>query len=210
MKELQDLKKIIYNIDMVNGFVREGALADKTIDKTVPEQIRLINKFLKEEQGISFIKDSHSKGCVEFNTFPEHCLIGTKESELIDELLPFEDKALVYLKNSTSAMFAPNMMDDLLKMENLVEVVGTGCLTHICVPNFLIPLKCYFNQINRDVKVFAVKKAIGNLDTKEKQYQDDAVYYLMESNGIIVVEDLEELEEKEKTLGLIIKTGKRI
>lgn len=207
--KLKDLRKIIYNIDMVNGFVNAGSLADKTIKGAIPEQIRLIEKFVNEEQGISFIKDNHEKGCAEFNRFPEHCIKGTLEAELADELKPYEKDSLIYLKNSTSAMFAPNMISDLEAMKNLKEVVATGCLTHICVPNFLIPLKCYFDQQNRDVNIFAVKNAIGNINSKDKAYQDEAAYYLMESNGIIVVNDLKELEEKEKSLNLDFKKGKR-
>jgi nicotinamidase-related amidase len=203
--ELQELRKIIYNIDMVNGFVREGALHDTSIEESIPEQERLLKKFNGEKQGIAFIKDNHKLGCAEFNRFPVHCVTGTTEAVLVDELLPYEKDAIVYLKNSTSAMFAPNMIRDLERMENLVEVVGTGCLTHICVPNFLIPLKNYFDQMNRDVKVFAVKKAIANLNTEARNYQDECAYYMMENNGIIVVENLEELEEKENSMGLGLK-----
>lgn len=201
--DIKVYNKILYNIDMVNGFVKEGVLHDKKIADTIPEQIRLIEKFKQEKQGLGFIKDSHKEGCMEFNTFPKHCVIGTSEAELVDELKYYEKDAMIYLKNSTSALFAPNMIKDLEEMENLEEVVATGCCTDICIPNFLIPLKNYFNQNNRNISIFAVKKAIETYDIPgihDRDYYTLIAYELMAQAGIIIVEDIEELEQKEKQL----------
>lgn len=41
---------------MVNGFVREGVLHDERIARAIPEQLRLIEKFKRENQGIAFVK----------------------------------------------------------------------------------------------------------------------------------------------------------
>lgn len=203
--ELKDLQKVLYNIDMVKGFAKEGKISDKGIMEAVSEQIKLIEKFRKENQGLGIIKDNHTKYSTELKRFPEHCLKDTEESEIIDELKKYEKDTLIYLKNSTSAIFAPNMIEDLHAMKNLKMVVGTGCLTHICVPNFLIPLKNFFDEYNRDVAVFAVKDAISNINSDERRYQDEIAYYMMQQNGIIVVENLEELECKEQEMGLTYK-----
>ena len=37
-RKLKDYRKILYIIDMVNGFVNEGPLHDKHIRGTIPEQ----------------------------------------------------------------------------------------------------------------------------------------------------------------------------
>lgn len=200
---LKVYNKILYNIDMVNGFVKEGILHDKQIANAIPEQIKLIEKFRKENEAISFIKDNHKEGCIEFNTFPKHCIIGTSEAELVNELKPYEEDSLIYLKNSTSALFAPNMLEDLIEMENLEEVVATGCCTDICIPNFLIPLKNYFNQNNRDITIFAVEKAIETYDipgVHDREYYTKIAYDLMSQAGIIIVNNIDELEQKEKQL----------
>lgn len=197
LQELKRYKKMLYTVDMVNGFTKKGPLHDETILTSVPEQIKLLEKFKREREGIGFIQDSHSENCEEFKRFPKHCVKGTYEAELIDELKPYEQDSFIYLKNSTNAIFAPNMMDNLEQMPNLEEVVIAGCLSYICVNNFGISLKNYFEQYNRDIAVYAVKQAIANIESTEKAYQDEVAYYMMEQNGIIIVDNIEELNKKE-------------
>lgn len=205
LEKLRQYRKMLYDIDMVNGFVYEGALHDKHIANTIPEQIKLIEKFRDEGEGIAFIKDCHEKDSVEFSTFPRHCIKGTSEALLVPELQVYENDAYTYEKNSTSAMFAPGMLDDLYAMEKLEEVVLAGCCTDICVPNFGIPLKNFFNQLNREVAIFAVKNAIDTFHipgVHDRDYYTKVAYDLMEQAGIILVDDINELLKKEMGLSL--------
>lgn len=206
LEDLKDVRKILYCIDMVNGFVKEGALHDKHILSVVPEQIRLIDKFISEDERIAFIKECHNNDSMEFNSFPPHCITGTSEAELISEIKDYEKDALVYLKNSTSGMFAKGMLEDLNSMISLNEVVGVGCCTDICVLNFLIPLKNYFNENNRDVKVFVVTNATDTYHIDgihDRDYYNKIAYELMKQSGVIVVKDIFELNRKEKEMGLV-------
>ena len=41
------------------------------------------------EQRVIFIADSHPPKTREFNSYPSHCVIGTKDSEVIQELQPY-------------------------------------------------------------------------------------------------------------------------
>lgn len=210
IEKLKEYRKMLYTIDMVNGFVNMGALHDKHIRGTIPEQIKLIEKFRKEREGIAFIKDCHTKDSIEFKNYPPHCIVGTKEALLVPELQPYEKDAFGYPKNSTSAMFAPNMITDLDAMKNLEEVVGVGCCTDICVMNFLIPLKNYFNQQNRDVTIFAVKKAMDTFHISELHDRTEytkMAYAMMEQAGIILVDDINELIKRE--MGLVLRKEKR-
>lgn len=208
LKKLKEYRKMLYVIDMVNGFTKEGA--DPRILNAVPEQLKLLEKFIAEQEGISFIKDCHEEDSVEFKTFSRHCVKGTSEAELISELKPYESDSHIYLKNSTSAMFAKGMIGDLKNMKKLKEVVGCGCLTDVCVPNFLIPLKNFFNEINKDVVVFLVKNATETYHSPahDRDYYTKIACDLMNQSGVIVVDNLEELEEKEKQYGLYRKEGR--
>ena len=199
---MKNYRKILYIVDMVNGFVKEGVMHDEYISHTISEQVRLIKKFKKENQGIALIKEAHQENCIEFNTFPKHCVIGTSEAELVDELREYEDESLVYKKNSTSAIFAPNLIEDIKEMKNLKEVVVCGCCTDICVLNFVIPLKNYLNQFDRDVKIFVVENATEtyNSPTHNREEYNEMAYKLIKQTGIEVVKDLKELEEKELKL----------
>ena len=91
-------------------------------------------EFLERKEGIAFVKEAHNEDSIEFKTFPKHCVKGTSEAELVDELKPYEKDALVYLKNSTSAMFAKNFLRDIDEMINLRNVIITGCCTERLQP----------------------------------------------------------------------------
>ena len=193
-------KKILYVIDMVKGFVNEGVMHDDYIANSIEEQISLIKKFRKENQTIAFIKEAHDENCVEFDTFPAHCIKGTSEAELVEELKEYEEDALVYLKNCTSAIFAPNLIKDLDKMKNLEEIVVCGCCTDICVINFVIPLKNYLNQVNRKIKIVVVEKATETYDAPNhnRDEYNEIAYKLIKQSGIEVVKNTKELERIEQ------------
>lgn len=164
MKLLDEYKKLLIVVDMVKGFVNEGAMADPTINKITPEIVNLVNNFIENNELVAFIKDNHEKDCLEFKKFPPHCVIGTPEADLIDELQVYEKDNLVYPKNSTSTIFAPNFLNDIEMMKNLREVIVTGCCTDICVMNLVIPLINYFDQMDRDVKIIVPMNAVETYD----------------------------------------------
>ena len=197
---MQKHKKVLYIVDMVNGFINEGVMHDEYISHTIDEQISLIKKFKKEKEVIAFIKDNHKETCSEFAIFPKHCIIGTSEADLIDELKKYEENALVYTKNSTSAMFAPGLVSDIEKATNLKEIVVCGCCTDICILNFVIPLKNYFNQMDRNINIYVIENATETYDSANhnRSEYNQMAYKLMKQAGIEVVKNLKELENKEK------------
>lgn len=212
IKKLEEYQKMLYIVDMLDGFVNQGKLHDKYLRRIIPEQIRLIEKFAQEQQGISVIGDCHTEDSVELKYYDPHCLEGTDEARLVPELQPYTKNAWIYKKNSTCAMFAPHMLSDLKAMKNLKEVVAAGCEADLCVPHFLIPLKCYFNEINRDVAVFAVKKGIDTFHIEgvhDRTKYREFGYAMMEQAGIILVEDINELEKREREMGLVLRKDRR-
>ena len=193
MKDLENLKKLLIVVDMVNGFVRSGKMADPYIEHIIPEHLKLIEMILNENEGLAFIKDNHELGCREFNRYPEHCVKGTYEAELVKELLPYEKDALVYLKNSTSAIFAKNFLNDIEKMKELKEVILVGCCTDICDINLGIPLQNYFDQMNRDVEIIIPKNAVEtyNSDLHNRAEYNEMAFKLSEQAGIKLVKKYE-------------------
>lgn len=190
MKDIEKIERGLFVIDMVNGFIREGKMKDLVIANIIPEVRNLVEEFLKADEGVFFIKDSHEKDCAEFRSYPEHCLKGTSEAELVDELIPYEKYAArVYEKNSTSAIFAPNLLTDLKQMKNLKEVVGIGCCTDICVLNFLIPLKNYFNENDRNVRITVLENAVETFGAPahSREEYNDMAFKLMSQAGINVI-----------------------
>lgn len=153
MERKEELEKLLIVVDMVNGFIKKGNMADPYINHITPALIKLIEEKLNEGEGIAFIKDTHYENSSEFKKFPPHCIKGSGEEELIDELKGYEKYGLSYEKNSTSTIFAKNFLKDIESMKKLREVIVTGCCTDICVLNLVIPLINYFDENNKDVQV---------------------------------------------------------
>lgn len=192
MKECKEIEKLLISIDMVNGFVKEGNMADSYIQHIVPEHIKLIKQIQEKGGMIAFVKECHKENCREFNQYPAHCIEGTEEAELIDELKPFEKDAFVYLKNSTSMIYAPNFLQDIDKMTKLKEIIIVGCCTDICILNSVIPLQNYFDQKDREVKVIVPKNAVETYEgpNHKREEYNELAFKLMTLAGIHLVENL--------------------
>ena len=189
-KNLEDVKKLLVVVDMVNGFVREGAMASQNIEHIVPEIEELVKEFTEEsDKQVVFVKDTHEENAREFKRYPVHCLKGTSESENIDELKKYENMALVHEKNSTSAIFPNGLLENIDKMKKLEEVVIVGCCTDICVINLAIPLQNYFDQVNRDIPIVVPKNAVETYDSPSHNATEwnDMAYKFMNQAGIKLV-----------------------
>ena len=190
IKYLKDVKELLITIDMVNGFVKEGALATPSIKRIIPKQIELLeDAIINLNTGMVFIRDSHKEDAVEFNTYEKHCIEGTKETEIIDELKEYAKYSLVYKKNSTNLIFVPGIQEDLLKLKKLKRVILMGCLAEICVKNGAIGLKTFFDEMNKDIDVCVYSDAIDTYDSlnhNREKVIDDALKD-MKQNGIKIL-----------------------
>lgn len=191
VKNLECYKGILIIVDMVNGFVKEGALADPKIGQIVPKQIELIKEAKIKGNLIVFIKDTHEEDSVEHKRFGGalHCVEGTGEEELIDELKEFENRedTISIEKNSTSYMEAPDFRSLIIEATNIKEVDVVGCCTDICVFNGTMGLANYFDQWNRNVEIRVHKHAIATYAEDARGDYVDAAYLLMEQQGIQLV-----------------------
>ena len=197
MKRKEDIEKMLIVVDMVNGFVKEGAMATPYMEKLIPEIKKLIEYFNSKNEGVIFVKESHDEGCSEFDKFPAHCIKGTYEAQIIDEFTKYLDDAFIFEKNSTSAIFAPNFIETINMMSNLKEVVITGGCTDICSMNVALPLANYFDQINKDVKVILPRNANDTYDAPNHSRDEfnDMAYRFMLQAGIKVVDKYIDDEE---------------
>lgn len=194
MKNVKNLKvyeTALIVVDMVNGFVNEGVLHDKNIRKIVPRQLELLEEAEKKGSLIILVKDTHNKNATEFKRFGNttHCIQGTSEAELIDELKPFEQKGNVITveKNSTSLMESPEFREIVKQAENLKEVNFVGCCTDICVFNGAMGLANYYDQWNRDVTINVHEDAIATYSEDERGEYIESAKLLMKLQGINLV-----------------------
>ena len=191
MKNLKIYRKALIVVDMVNGFVREGVLHDNNISRVIPRQIELIEEYNKENELIIFIKDTHEIKSTEFKRFggTTHCLKGTSEAELVDELKVYENKdnSLSIEKNSTSYMEAPLFRKVIGNATNINKIDIVGCCTDICDFNGTMALANYLDEHNRDVVIKVHRDAVATYSEDERQEYVNAAYLLMEQQGIQLV-----------------------
>lgn len=175
--------KTIFVIDMINGFCKEGALHDKKILRIVPNIIKELEAIPVQQR--CFIVDCHSADCMEFASFPPHCLKGTNESKVIDELLPYCER--VVEKNATNAA---HVLDFHKEMIDVDEVIITGCCSDICILQFTLTLKTWCNQNDRNIKITIPQNCIATYDIPEvhdaKIYHEFAIK-LMQNAGINII-----------------------
>ena len=202
----EEIEKALYIIDMNNGFVNFGAMANSTYNNLVPEQLKMVEKIRRENGQINFILEGHKENALEFKTYPKHCVLGTPEADLIPELINEQNKVNTntYYKNCINGMLNIKVRRDIRKLKALKEVIFEGVCSDLCVMDFARTYARFLDEINRDVKLFVVKNAIDTFDAPghNRDEWNDIAYKVMEQAGIKVVENIEELEEKEKILGL--------
>ena len=205
----ENIRKALYMIDMNNGFVNFGNMANPKYNELVNEQLKLINKFRKENQLVNFVLEGHTTDSIEFDSYPSHCVLGTKEAELIPEFIDEQNKenTRTYYKNSINGMLNRNLQDDIKNQDNLNEIVIGGVCADLCVMDFARTFSRYLDEINRRAKIFVVENTIDTYDSLDHNREEwmDIAKKVMTQAGIIMVSNIEELERKEKELGLILK-----
>ena len=190
-KNIENLEELAINIDMINGFVKKGSLSAPSIMRVVPRQKELLSEYLKDDnKAIMFIQDTHTNDSVEFKTFGAHCIAGSGEENVIDELLDYYKYALQIKKNSTNFVFGTNFQEEINRLGRLKRVILMGCLSEVCVKNGGITLRNYFDQMNRDVDIYVAEDAIDTYDAPE--HKSNLVTYKaicdMRANGVKVLE----------------------
>ena len=204
MENLNKYEKAIYIIDMNNGFVNFGAMANLKYNDLVPEQLKLINKIRKEQGLVNFILEGHNDSALEFNTYPKHCVLGTDEAKLIPELIKEQDKedTKTYYKNCINGMLNRDLQDNIKELKRLKEIVVAGVCTDLCVMDFARTYLRYLDQIDKQARLFVVRNATDTFDAPEHDRNEwtDIAYKVMAQAGAIIVENIEELEQKEKEL----------
>ena len=188
LEELNPNKTILAIMDMINGFARSGSLMDERIKALIPGIKELQKKMVQKEYGILAFADYHDETNPEFNTFPEHSLAGTEESEMVDELKEVGGYKLIH-KNSTNGFFAPDFKSWFDNNREIDTFVIVGDCTDICVMQFALTMKAYHNQLNKEVNIIVVKDLVDTYDMGD--HEGDIInlfsLYIMQNAGIDIV-----------------------
>jgi len=194
MDSLKKEETALIVIDMINGFVYNGPLSTPRVASIV-NNIVDINKKTKGCKKVFFI-DSHNTNSKEFLSFPVHCIKNTDEAMLIPELkTEYSDGPnTVYIeKNSTNGFNSEGFKEWLCKNSGDVNnYIVTGCVTDLCVLQFTITLKAYFNEMNEDKRIIVPMNAVDTYDlgSHNGYLMNLFALYNMHINGIEVVDKI--------------------
>ncbi len=199
--------KALFIVDMNNGFVNFGNMANQEYNELVPEQQKLIDKFRREEELVNFIMEGHLEDAVEFLAYPEHCVFNTLEAELIPQFKDEEEKenTNIYYKNSINGGLNIDLQIDLEDWRDLKEIVITGVCTDLCVLDFAKTLARLIEEVNRKVHVFVIANAVDtfNAPGHDRDEETGYAFNVMRKSGIEVLDDFDHLEKREKELKLV-------
>lgn len=194
LESLDKDRTAVFVVDMVNGFVYSGALASPRVAAKV-ENIVEINKKTKGYKKVFFL-DIHEKDSREFRSFPMHCIKGEMEAELINELKSEDsegEETFYFEKNSTNGFHSAGFLEWLKKYEDKVDnYIVTGCVTDICILQFTLTLKSYFNEHNKDKRIIVPVNAVDTFDggIHDGDITNLFALYNMHLSGIEIVDEI--------------------
>ncbi len=184
-------KKALFIVDMVNGFVYDGPMSSPNVAAIVPYVVELTKQFRKRKYPVYAFADAHKPDSLEFAVYPEHCLAGSHESEVIPEILPLLHKANVIYKSTTNAwheIYTRLVVDQMIEDE-IQEIHVVGCCTDICVLQFVLNLQTYLHDKGAKIAVKVIHEAVATYDAPDhdaKTYQQMALN-IMKNTGVEIL-----------------------
>lgn len=167
-------------VDMQNGFLREGNLASEDCLAVLPAVVEEVEQALDRDDIVIFTADTHEVEDEEFAQFPEHCVRGTHEAELVDELQGYLDRpnVLRVAKRRYSALFETELEGHLHRY-GIDDVRMCGVCTDICVLHTAADLR------NRDIPVTIVARATATFDGPGHDADEVKQFSLAHAQGIL-------------------------
>jgi nicotinamidase/pyrazinamidase len=153
-------------VDTQEGFTRKGNLASDTCTAAVPNILKIVEEEQAAGTPVIFTKDSHREGDPEFQMFPPHCIVGSEEHELVEELRSFEPEAVAVVQKTRYSAFHGTKLDEILRDVDPDEVHLAGLCTDICVLHTAADLR------NRDYPVIVHRDAVETFNTPGHQNED--------------------------------------
>src|ERR671918_93480 len=139
--------RVLIVTDVQEGFTRLGNMASPECTAAIPRIVWIVEEELAAGTPVIFTKDSHREDDREFEMFPSHCIVGTDEHDLVEELRRFEPDAAAVIQKRRYSAFFDTELERVLKDLGPDEVHICGFCTDICVLHTTSDLR------NRDYRV---------------------------------------------------------
>ena len=189
INELNLSKTMLFIIDMNNGFAKKGALYSDRVEALINPITNLAKILEAKNCEIIAFTDSHNKDSIELRSYPTHCLENDYESKIVNEISSIKTLKVIP-KNSTNGFFC---LEDK-SFENIDNIIVVGDCTDICIYQFVITLKAYFNQNNIDKNIIVPMNLVDtyHIDNIHNAYIMNIVFLnSMIQNGVEVIKEIE-------------------
>lgn len=191
IEDLRADETVFFIVDMINGFVKEGALSSPRIEEMTKDVVTLLKKCRGKGIKSVAIRDYHTEQSPEFKHFARHCIMDTSESEVIDEIKKV-GVDLVINKNSTNAFLEDEFRKWLNESQKIKNFIIVGDCTDLCIQQFAITLKTYFNMRNEEARIIVPINCVETYDYE--LHNGDLMnlmgLYMMLLNGVEVIKEL--------------------
>jgi|GEM_PF-2535498 len=155
--------KMLVVIDLIRGFVKEGAMAAHEVERIVPNVATLVEGALDEKQKVVYVRDWHSPKSEEFLRWPKHCLANSNECLFVPELEPFQRHVSVINKDTHNA-FVVDKFQGLFKNKVYDEIIVTGVITEVCVFQTCVSLIGFIRANGLKTKLIVPKNAVDTFN----------------------------------------------
>lgn len=157
--------KVLIVVDMLKGFLepKYALYCGDEARKVIPFARQLVEKYNREGQPVLFLADNHDQDDAEFEMFPKHCVQGSEEAELIEELAGLAKLENIIPKRRYSGFFGTDLEARLAELApEVVEVVGV--CTNICVFFTVEGLR------NRDYSAVVYRAGVASFDKEAHEF----------------------------------------
>ena len=125
-------KEAVLVVDMLKGFLEPGypLYCGEGSRNIIPKVVNLLTDKTASGVPLLYLCDNHHPKDPEFSIYPAHCISGTEESRIIDELSPYP--GTIIQKSTLSGFYQTGLARRLSEISaQTVSVVGV--CTDICV-----------------------------------------------------------------------------
>lgn len=186
--------KLLLIVDVIDGFLVSGNMSFTSGQTVIGPIVNLVEDYIDKGYKIAAFRDEHTEDSLEFKTYPIHCVKGTQESELVEQLHPYKEHIIDIPKRSTNGTNTL-AFQKLLSDNVFSEIVVVGVCVDICVLQSVLSLITYFYENDIDTKVIVPKDTVATFDSEEhsaKDYYDFSIK-LMENASAVIVETHQDL-----------------
>ncbi len=146
----------VVGVDLIKGFCVSGPLAADRVGAIVEPCAALVQSaWAAGVRRVFMARDAHGPDAEEFQSWPAHCVAGTEETELVDEVaaLPMAREFQIVDKNSLSALQDTDLQRAVESDGLPRAVICIGDCTDLCTYNLAMGFRMIANARNQPLEV---------------------------------------------------------